>query len=88
MVEQELRNLIHQIQTRGCEEQTTEVMHQHGLSFDPIDFWFAMNLKYNDYHKKYNEDVEEYVKDAELFLDDIDAVEGKPYVYATKIMKR
>lgn len=30
MVEQELRNLIQQIQTRGCEEQTTEVKTAHG----------------------------------------------------------
>ncbi len=30
MVEQELRNLIQQIQTRGCEEQTTEVKSAHG----------------------------------------------------------
>ena len=30
MVEQELRHLIQQIQTRGCEEQTTEVKSAHG----------------------------------------------------------
>ena len=30
MVEQELYALIHQIQTRGCEEQTTEVKAAHG----------------------------------------------------------
>ena len=30
MVEQELRDLIQQIQTRGCEEQTTEVKAAHG----------------------------------------------------------
>ena len=30
MVEQELRALIQQIQTRGCEEQTTEVKAAHG----------------------------------------------------------
>lgn len=30
MVEQELRDLIEQIQTRGCEEQTTEVKTAHG----------------------------------------------------------
>ncbi len=30
MVEKELKNLIQQIQTRGCEEQTTEVKSAHG----------------------------------------------------------
>lgn len=29
MIEQELHNLIQQIQTRGCEEQTTEVKSAH-----------------------------------------------------------
>ena len=30
MVEQELRDLIQEIQLRGCEEQTTEVKAAHG----------------------------------------------------------
>ena len=82
---------IHSMKPFGMKwtlEQTTEVMNQHGISLDPIDFWFAMNLKYNDEHKKFDENVEDYVEEAEMFLNDVDAVEGKAYVYATKIMKK
>lgn len=68
--------------------QTTDVMHEYGLSLDPVDFWYAMNLKYNDDHKKFEENVKDYVDMAEMFLNDVDAVEGKAYEYATKITKK
>ena len=91
LTEELAEKAIHSMKPYGMKwtlKQTTEVMHEHGLSFDPIDFWFTMNLEYNDKHKKYEENLEEYVIDAELFLNDIDAVDGKAYVYATQIMKK
>jgi hypothetical protein len=73
---------------KWTEEQTTEVMHGHGLSLDPVEFWIVMNMAYNDYHDMFEEDLEKYVEYAKLFIKDDDAEEGKVYTYFTKIPKK
>lgn len=82
---------IHCMKPHGMkwtEEQTTEVMHAHGLAIDPVDFWIVMNMAYNDYHDMFEEDLEKYVEYAKLFIKDDDAEEGKVYTYFTKIPKK
>ena len=82
---------IHCMKPHGMKwtlEQTTEVMNQHGISLDPIEFWIVMNMAYNDYHKMFDEDLEEYIEFSKLFIRDEDAVDGKVYEYFTKIPKK
>lgn len=91
LTEELAEKVIHCMKPYGMKwtlNQTTEVMHQRGLSLDPIDFWFAMNLEYNDNHKKFEENVDDYADLAEMFLNDVDAVDGKAYEYAMKIIKK
>jgi hypothetical protein len=81
---------IHSMKPYGMkwtEEQTTEVMKAQGLELDPIDFWYAMNMAYNDYHKMFEEDIEKYICFSKLYLEDPDAKDGKTYITATEIQK-
>lgn len=83
--------LIHEMKPYGMkwtEEQTTSVMKQHGFEFEPVDFWYTMNMAYNDYYKMFADDVEQYAMWSNLFIDDPDAPSGKVYIYAIKISKR
>lgn len=80
--------LIHCMEPHGMkwtEAQTTEVMNQHGFDFDPVDFWYTMNMAYNDYYEMFDDDVEKYAKWSKLFIGDPDAKKGKVYTYARKI---
>lgn len=80
--------LIHCMKPHGMkwtEAQTTEVMHQYGFDFEPVDFWYVMNMAYNDYYEMFGEDIEKYAKWSKLFIDDPDAKEGKVYIYARKV---
>lgn len=70
---------------KWTEEQTTEVMRQHGFNLDPVSFWYVMNMAYNDYHGMFDEDVEKYAMFSKMFIEDKDAKEGKVYTYAMKI---
>lgn len=70
---------------KWTEEQTTEVMRQHGFNFDSVSFWYVMNMAYNDYHGMFDEDVEKYAMFSKMFIEDKDAKEGKVYTYAMKI---
>jgi hypothetical protein len=83
--------IIHNMKPYGMkwtEEQTTSVMKQHSFDFEPVDFWFVMNMAYNDYYKMFDDDVEKYAMWSNLFIDDPDAPSGKVYIYAIKISKR
>lgn len=80
--------LIHEMKPHGMKwtlEQTNEVMKNRGLNLDEIDFWYVMNMTYNDYYEMFGDNVEEYVKFSKLFIEDEDAKEGKVYLYATRI---
>lgn len=80
--------LIHKMKPHGMKwtlEQTNDVMKKHGLNLDEIDFWYVMNMAYNDYFDMFNDDIEKYVKFSKLFIEDEDGGENKVYLYATKI---
>lgn len=83
--------IIHKMHPHGMKwtlEQTTDVMHQKGLTLDTVDFWIVMNMAYNDYHEMFEEDLDKYVEYTKLFIKDDDAEEGKVYTYFTKIPKK
>lgn len=83
--------IIHKMHPHGMKwtlEQTTDVMHQKGLTVEPVDFWIVMNMAYNDYHKMFEEDADKYVEFSKLFIDDEDAKECKVYEYFMKIPKK
>lgn len=91
LTEELAEKIIHKMHPHGMKwtlEQTTEVMHAHGLSLEPIDFWIVMNMAYNDYHKMFDEDLEKYVEFSKLFIEDEDAKECKVYEYFMKIPKK
>lgn len=80
--------LIHKMKPHGMKwtlDQTNEVMRSHSLSFNEIDFWYVMNMAYNDYYEMFEDNVDEYVKFSKLFIEDVDGGEDKVYLYATKI---
>lgn len=80
--------LIHKMKPHGMKwtlEQTNDVMKKHGLNLDEIDFWYVMNMAYNDYYEMFGDNVEEYVRFSKLFIEDEDAKDGKVYLYATRI---
>lgn len=82
---------IHNMKPHGMKwslEQTNQVMSQHGLNYENVDFWFVMNLMYNKYQPMFDEEVEKYVEFSKIFLDDENAKEGKVYIYATEIFKQ
>ena len=81
---------IHSMKPHGMKwtcEQTNQVMIEHGLNYDKADFWFVMNLMYNRYYSMFDDDLERYVDFSKMFLEDENSVEGKVYIYATKIFK-
>lgn len=73
-------------------EQTTQVMQQHGMKCDPIEFWVAMNAEYSD-RCKVNEkhgmnNITFYADSAKAFwLDDSDAVQNKECAYYDYVVK-
>lgn len=80
--------LIHKMKPHGMKwtlEQTNEVMKNYGLGLNEIDFWYVMNMAYNDYSEMFGDNVDEYVKFSKLFIEDVDGGEDKVYLYATKI---
>lgn len=66
-------------------EQTHQVMQQHGLQYDPSEFYVILNAMYSDYYpvaKKYNTNTVDYYVDlAKAWLDDADAVPNKVAAY-------
>lgn len=74
-------------------EQTDSVLTSNGLSIDSIDFYAAMNMVYNDYHKAIEEgtmtDEEKlnaYIKLAYYFIKDEDFGANKMYEYYKTIV--
>lgn len=72
-------------------EQTSQVAAQRGLTYDPVEWWAAMNMVYSDYcgvAKKANaNNLDFYVWMACAFLGDKDAGEGKLAKYYQCIVK-
>ena len=91
LTEEKAEKYIHCMRPYGMKwalAQTTDVMHQHGITADPVEFWIVMNMAYNDYHKMFDEDVEKYAEFSKLFIHDEDAGEGKVYEYFTNMPKK
>lgn len=73
-------------------EQVKQVMAQRKLSYDPTEFWVAMNLIYSDYSRVAKKlglggNIEFYVEMAKAFLDDQDATPEKLERYYEYIVK-
>lgn len=72
-------------------EQAKQVMMQHGIDCDPLEFYVAMNMMYSDYGKIAEEmgmdNVDFYAKMAQAFLKDPDAVKDKLMAYYSAIAK-
>lgn len=66
-------------------EQTHQVMQQHGMQYDPSEFYVILNAMYSDYYpvaKKYNTNTVDYYVDlAKAWLEDADAVPNKAAAY-------
>lgn len=81
--------------TRGAHwtlEQAEQVMNQHGIDCDPIQFWVTLNMIYSDYvtvAKKHGvgDKVDFYVDMAKAFLCDKDAPADKLARYYEYIVK-
>ena len=73
-------------------EQTKQMMAQRKLSFNPSEFWVALNLVYSDFSqvaKKHGMggSLEFYIDMAKAFLDDKDAQPDKLMHYYESIVK-
>lgn len=65
-------------------EQTTAVKEQYGLAdISDEDFYYVLNMAYNDYHDLFQESLDMYVKFTKMFITDEDAVKGKVFKIAT-----
>lgn len=66
-------------------EQTQDVAKQRNITCDPNDFWAVMNMMYSDYcqvAKRQSVDTPGFYADmAKAFLEDVDAADGKAYLY-------
>lgn len=60
-------------------EQTTSVLKQHDLGYNPYDFYYLMNMLYSDFSNVLGTDVGIYLKMAMAYIDDPDAEEGKVF---------
>lgn len=73
------------------QEKAKEIMEQHNMHCDPLEFWVALNAMYSDYFKVAKKNnvntVDFYVDMAEAFLDDEDAMPGKPARYYEYVVK-
>lgn len=63
-------------------DQARQMMTEHGIDCDPVQFWAALCMMYSDYAKAANKhgvggDVGFYVDMAQAFLDDKDAPRDK-----------
>ena len=73
-------------------EQTSQVLQQHGWSFDRAEFYAIMNSLWSDYGKtaqKYGVDKTDFWADlAHDWLADDDAVPHKAAIYYAKIARK
>lgn len=73
-------------------DQAKQVMHRHGLSDDPLEFYVVLNMMKSDYGKvakKLGVDKEEfYACMADAFLNDEDAHKDKLERYYRSVVKR
>lgn len=80
--------------TRGAHwnmEQTKQIMEQHKIKCDPVEFYVAMNMMYSDYcgvAKKHGVSTADFYADmAKAFLDDKDAHKDKLSRYYDSVVK-
>lgn len=69
-----------------------EIMQQHGIDYDPVKFWVALNTTYSDmcaFFKKYNiNTIDAYVDHTlDFWFRDQDAVEDKLAAYYSYVVK-
>lgn len=74
-------------------EQTKQVMAQHGIQCDPLEFYVALNMIYSDYGKilkkhGVGDKIAVYADLAKAFLDDKDAMPNKLENYYKAVVKR
>ena len=73
-------------------EQTKQVMTQHGIKLDPLEFWVVINSIYADYGKvlqRHNMNkVDVYADLARAWIDDKDAVGNKAAAYFEHIVRK
>ena len=76
---------------RWSQEQAKQIMTQHSINCDPLEFYVVMNMMYSDYGKIAEElgmdNADFYAKMAKAFLDDEDAREGKLMLYYECVTK-
>lgn len=60
--------------------ETTKVLNSKGYTFNPADWYYALNMTYSDKYKQ-GKTSEDYIEDAYMFLDDIDAPHDKAKRY-------
>lgn len=89
-----MENLQNEDGTKGphwTKEQTTQLMKQKNISYNPLEFWVAMNAVYSDYcgaAKKSNvNNIDFYVNMARAFIDDKDSQPNRLARYYTYIAK-
>lgn len=73
-------------------EKAQEIMKQHGVDYDPVQFWAALNASYSDVvgvFKKHNiNTLEAYVDYTIAFwFEDKDAVDDKLAAYYANVVK-
>lgn len=73
-------------------EQTTKLLEDRGLTFEPTDWWVAMNMVWSDYCKVGDKHgvgtIDFYADMAVAFLHDQDAVDGKLGKYYWHIVEK
>lgn len=70
--------------------QTNEAAKKFGITFDTYnqyDFYYVLNMMYNDYYNIFTDDVNSYIQIAVAWLDDPDVSEGKAWRYYRKVVK-
>lgn len=60
---------------------TTQVMNSKNLTYSEPDWYFTINMMYNDYYDMFKEDTDTYIKLADSWLKDVDGSKDKPYNY-------
>ena len=62
-------------------EETTQVMRDKGLNFEPVEFYVVMNMIFNDYNNIVLDNLDTAVEMTKDWLNDKDAKENKLYNY-------
>ena len=80
----QMKNQDETIGGHWTEMETTDLATKFEVVFDRFnifDWYYVLNMLYSDHSKTFEDDLEAYVSFAEEWLGDVDAPEGKAYLY-------